>query len=108
MTRDASPTRPRPGAPAGIGAWISTIFAHGLFALVGLVGLFVLYVGLRVLVTGEREWGAGPRVVVTGDHWGVALLSVAMGLIFAAIGVGYFYCLYVRAPRRRRSGRLQS
>jgi hypothetical protein len=71
-----------------------------LFALLGLVGLFLLYAGLRVLVTGEREWGTGPRIVVTGDHWGVVVMSAAMGFIFAAIGVGYFYYVYLRRPLR--------
>jgi hypothetical protein len=101
MTRDASPAQPKPEAPAGIGGWIANILAHGLFALFGAMGLFVLYVGLRLLITGEREFGTGPRIVVTGDPWGTALLSVALGLIFAAIGLGFFYFVYLRDPLRR-------
>jgi hypothetical protein len=105
MSDDARSRKAGPKAPAGIGAWIGTLFAHGLFALLGSMGLFMLYAGLRVLVTGEREWGTGPRVVVSGDAWGVAVLSAALGFIFAAIGVGYFYYVCAGGRRRRRRAR---
>ncbi len=101
MTRDASPAEPKPEAPAGIAARIGTILAHGLFALVGLLGLLMLYVGLRLLMTGEREFGAGPRVVVSGDPWGTGLLSAALGFIFATVAVGALYYVYLREPLRR-------
>jgi hypothetical protein len=97
MTDDARSSKAGLKAPAAIGAWIGTLFAHCLFALVGLIGLFLLYVGLRLLVTGEREFGTGPRVVVNGDPWGTAVLSAALGFIFAAIGVVYFYFVCVGA-----------
>jgi hypothetical protein len=102
MTRDAGPTEPRTEAAAGIGARI----ANSLLALLGLLGLLLLYVGLlyvglRLLVTGEREFGTGPRIVVTGDPWGTGLLSAGLGLIFAASIAGYFYYVYLRDPLQR-------
>ena len=71
--------------------FIGAGLAYFFFAIAGLMGLLVLYAGLRLLVTGEQ-------------HWGVALLVTAMGIIFSAIGLGFFWFQFVKAPvlRARR------
>jgi hypothetical protein len=77
--------------PAGIGVWIGAGLVLGMFGMVALMGLLTFYAGLRLLVTGEQ-------------HWGVALLVTAMGVVFAGIGFGFFWFQYVKAPvlRARR------
>ena len=62
-----------------------------MFGMVGVMGLLTFYAGLRLLVTGEQ-------------HWGVALLVTAMGLVFSSIGLGFFWFQYIKAPvlRARR------
>jgi hypothetical protein len=103
MTRNASPAEPKPEAPTGIGAWI----ANGSLALLGLLGLILLYVGLRLLVTGEHEFGTGPRVFVTDDPRGTGLLSAALGFIFAAGSGAYFYFVHLRPLLQRVGQRLR-
>ena len=78
-------TKSAPDTPAGIGVWIGVALTYGMFAIAGLMWL-------RLIVTGEQ-------------HWGVGLLVTAMGVIFASIGIGFYYFQYansvtsVRAPR---------
>ncbi len=78
LMTDTSATKPSPESPAGIGAWIGVALSYGMFAIAGLMGLLVLYAGLRLIVTGEQ-------------HWGVGLVVTAMGIIFASIGIGICY-----------------
>ena len=89
---DTSSSKASPDAPTGLGVWIGVALTYGMFAIAGLMGLLVLYAGLRLIVTGEQ-------------HWGVGLLVTAMGIIFASIGFGFYYFQYansvtsVPAPR---------
>lgn len=79
---------PNPSAPTTLGVRIGVGLTYGMFAIAGLMGLLTLYAGLRLIVTGEQ-------------HWGVGLLVTAMGVIFAGIGIGFFYFQFVKAPAMR-------
>ena len=85
MPKKTDSTQGAPAAPAGIGVWIGAALVLGMFGMVALMGLLTFYAGLRLLVTGEQ-------------HWGVALLVTAMGVVFSGIGLGFFWFQYVKAP----------
>jgi len=85
MPKKTDSTPGAPAAPAGIGVWIGAALVLGMFGMVALMGLLTFYAGLRLLVTGEQ-------------HWGVALLVTAMGVVFSGIGLGFFWFQYVKAP----------
>lgn len=89
---DTSSTKTSPSTPTSLGTWIGVGLTYGMFAIAGLMGLLVFYAGLRLIVTGEQ-------------HWGVGLLVTAMGIIFASIGIGFFYFQFIKAPAMRARGR---
>ena len=86
MTDSAS--KSDPDTPTTLGVWIGVGLTYGMFAIAGLMGLLVFTAGLRLIVTGEQ-------------HWGVGLLVTAMGVIFASIGIGFFYFQFIKAPAMR-------
>lgn len=93
MTDRTSPNKVDLEPPRSISDWIGIIITHFMFGVAGVMGLLVLYAGLRLLVTGEQ-------------HWGVALLVTVMGMIFSAIGIGYFHFQFFKLPvlhARRRA-----
>ncbi|WBT37862.1 hypothetical protein [Hyphomicrobium sp. DMF-1] len=74
-----------PARPQSIGEWIGVIFVLAMFALTGAVGCLTILAGVRQLLSGEASI---PK----------ALVLIAVGLVFAAIGLGYFYFRYVKKP----------
>ncbi|NJO23872.1 MAG: hypothetical protein HC868_14265 [Sphingomonadales bacterium] len=83
-----TPTKPTPTTPATLNLWIGVALTYGMFAIAGLMGLLVLVAGVRLIVTGEQ-------------HWGVGLLVAAMGVVFAGLGLGFYYFQFIKAPAMR-------
>lgn len=74
-----------PARPETVGEWIGVIFVLAMFAVTGAFGSLALLAGARQLLSGEVPAAK-------------ALVLIAIGLVFAAIGLGYFYFRYVKKP----------
>jgi hypothetical protein len=87
-TERTSSSKSESATSTTLGMWIGGGLTHGMFAIAGLMGLLVFTAGLRLTVTGEQ-------------HWGVGLLVTAMGVVFASIGIGFYYFQFIKAPAMR-------
>jgi hypothetical protein len=74
-----------PSNPQTIGEWIGVVFVLAMFGIVGAIGLLTLTSAIGQLASGETPLP-------------VALLLIVLGLVFTAIGVGFFYSRYVKKP----------
>lgn len=74
-----------PAKPETLGQWIGVVLVLGLFALIGALGSLTIVAGVRQLLSGQEPVGK-------------ALFVIAIGLVFTAVGAGYFYLRYVKKP----------
>jgi hypothetical protein len=76
---------PEPETKLGIGTWVGLILIHALFAVIGLLGLFMLASAPLQIWSGKLAVGPG-------------LIALLFSATLTAIGFGFFYLRYVKQP----------
>ncbi len=77
--------RDAPSSAGTLGERIGVVIVLGMFACAAIVGVLALWAGMSQYAAGTLPLGN-------------ALLTIALGLAFAALGFGFFYFRYVKKP----------
>lgn len=71
--------------PRSLREWFGVMLVVAIFGSVGIIGLLTLIAGIRQVVSGETSLP-------------IALVVLAAGLFFTAIGFGFLYVRYLKQP----------